>query len=82
MDPHSGQNIFNVILFWFKHLNSEYPWHMPKSGGSSFIYATKRGGPGQGGARTIIGQLGDSFPRFDGQGSCHQDVWSAPDEPH
>ena len=55
---------------------------MPKSGGSSFIKAMKRGGPGQGGARTIIGQLGDSFPRFDGQGSCCQDVWSAPDEPH
>ena len=50
---------------------------MPKSGGSSFIKAMKRGGPGQGGARTIIGQLGDSFPRFD----VTRDVWSAPDEP-
>ena len=42
----------------------------------------KRGGPGQGGARMVIGQLGDSFPSVDGQGSCCQDVWSAPDAPH
>ena len=41
----------------------------------------KRGEPGQGGARTIIGQLGDSFPRFDEQVSCCQDVWSTLDEP-
>ena len=40
----------------------------------------KRGGPGQGGARTIIGQLGDSFLWFNGQGSYCQDVWSASDE--
>ena len=40
----------------------------------------KRGRPGQEGARTIIGQLGDSFPWFVGQGSYCQDVQSAPGE--
>ena len=42
----------------------------------------KGGGPGQGGTRTVIGQLGDSFPPFDGQGSCCQDVWSVLHIPH
>ena len=49
-----------------------YPLYRPR----------KRGGPGQGGARMVIGQFGDSFPSVDGQGSCHQDVWPAPDVPH
>ena len=42
----------------------------------------KRGRPGQEGAKTIIGQPGDSFSQFDGQGSYCQDVWSTPDECH
>ena len=49
-----------------------YPLYRPR----------KRGGPGQGGARMVIGQFGDSFPSVDGQGSCCQDVWPAPDVPH
>ena len=37
---------------------------MPENSGTLLLRATKRGGPGQGGARTIIGQYGDSFPRL------------------
>ena len=58
MDPHSSQDIFIVILFWFKHLNIENPWCMPKSGGSSFIEATKRGGPGKEGQGQSLVDLG------------------------
>ena len=47
------------------------------------LYQPQKGvDPGQGGTRTVIGQLGDSFPPFDEQGSCLQDVWSVLDVPH
>ena len=79
VDPHS-KRLSSVTL----RLTSltKYPWRMFENGGLSLIYATRRGGPGQGGTRMVIGQLGDSFPSVDGQGSCCQDVWSALDAPH
>ena len=51
---------------------SGIPLYMPQKGVDQ----------GQEETRTVIGQLGDSFPLFDGQGSCLQDVWSALDAPH
>ena len=55
---------------------------MQKNSGTPLLRATKRGGPGYGGARTTIDQFGDSFPRLMDREAVARMSEPAPDKPH
>ena len=50
--------------------------------GPLFLCTMKGGRPKQGGGKGCHWSIWEQLSEGDGQGSCHQDVWQTPDEPH